>query len=924
MIDGNPIPPKMPDAGPDMAAVRAAVATIELAMANLANRGLDAVLVKEGPIFLGQAKAMVAESEARYRHLVNLMGGLVAELRSTGELLYINPRLGSLVGCTQSDRATFDLMGKLTAMLGSEPAPDLRSMFLEGPPLVGHETTLWPDPATPQTIAWYSMHVPDGLDGASRVVLLGLDVTERNLKDQKLRDATLQADAANLAKSQFLANMSHDIRTPMNAIIGMHDLLRTTHLSPQQMGYLNNSQGAARSLLQLINDILDFSKIEAGKSDLELLPTHTAPMWQDLAVVLAANVGAKPVELVFDIDPAVPPVLWADQRKLLQILINLGGNALKFTASGCVRLRVHVVGAASSSVRLAFSVQDTGIGISAEQLPQIFSRFTQAEASTTRRFGGTGLGLAIASSLVELMGGHLTAESTVGVGSTFAFELEFRRADDGRPQPVPPSAAHRRVLVVSGVEESAHVVCRDLATPGWNVVLANSPQQGALLAQEAAAAGQPFDLVVMDAPEHGATPLAWLAQWQAFTHPRPALPVVLLLSGSARVEWAAQPRAVQEQVSATIDKPALAPALVTMVVGALNPRQERTAAAPATKGDALPLAGLKLLVVEDNELNRQVAQGLLTNMGAQVDLAENGQLGVASALVAFEQGQPYDVVLMDMQMPVMDGLDATRALRQMPEFANLPIVAMTANVMDIDREACREAGMNEHVGKPFDAQLLVRTLLALTQRGGVPEPVEPPTPRLMSHDLQAPTVWLESTDALARFGGDAALLERMRVKLAHDLPGMLAEILTSIDQQDLPLLKRQLHTMKGTCSTLGAVRLAWEARVAERQCSQGELPAQSDLELAVANTLDALPRNSATAAQAGPAPSAISLTPAQRDILGRLQTALASSDMASFDLMDELQQSPGGAGAPWAELSGLLDECDFEKAGLMCERLLAR
>jgi PAS domain S-box-containing protein len=387
--------------------------------------------------------------------------------------------------------------------------------------------------------------------------------------------ALARAEQASITKGQFLANMSHEIRTPMNAILGLLHMLQDTSLNATQLDLVSKTDGAARSLLGLLNDILDFSKVEAGKMTLDPRPFSLDKMLKDLAVILGSNVGDKPVVLRFNVEPDVPRGLFGDDMRLQQVLINLGGNAIKFTSEGDVVLRVRQVERGATDAVLEFSMCDSGIGIAAENQAHIFSGFSQAEASTTRRFGGTGLGLSISSRLVTLLGGTLQLNSTAGQGSTFYFQIRFQLANlpvAELPPPVAPDAA---------------------------------------------------------APE----------------------------------------------------------------------RVKR-------------LQGLRLLVVEDNKINQMVAKGLLTKEGADITVADNGQLGVAAVASA---EPPFDAVLMDIQMPVMDGYEATRAIRQKMGLTTLPIIAMTANAMASDRIACLDAGMDDHVGKPFDLDHLVATLLRLCE-----------------------------------------------------------------------------------------------------------------------------------------------------------------------------------------------------------------
>ncbi len=427
-------------------------------------------------------------------------------------------------------------------------------------------------------VAQQPLSVPSTRDEIAQLVqgynehLVTLEAQKQASAD--LLQARQAAEAASRAKSEFLANMSHEIRTPMNAILGLLALTQSTPLDARQQDYLNKTEGAAKSLLGLINDILDFSKIEAGKMTLDPRPFSVQRLLDELAVVLAANLRSKPVEIRFELAPDVPAHLLGDDMRLQQVLINLAGNAIKFTDAGEVVVAVRALSQDEHEAVLAFSVRDTGIGIAPEQQSHIFGHFSQAESSTTRRFGGSGLGLAISKRIVELMGGELSLQSVLGRGSTFAFVLRLPKAE-----PAPAMAA---------------------------------------------------------AP--------------------------------ASRESGSKPRRLQ---------------------------------------------GLRILLVEDNKINQMVADGLLSGEGAQVTVAANGQLGVEAV---FQQPGAFDLVLMDVQMPVMDGYEATRTIRKHPAFAQLPIIAMTANAMAEDRAACLQAGMNDHVGKPFELNQLVQLLLRVVGR----------------------------------------------------------------------------------------------------------------------------------------------------------------------------------------------------------------
>ena len=510
--------------------------------------------------------------------------------------------------------------------------------------------------------------------------------------------------------------MSHEIRTPMNAVLGMLQLARQTDLNERQRDYLDKASSAATSLLGLLNDILDYSKIEAGKLVLEMLPFELEPLMQDLAVVLSGNQGDKDVEVIFDIDPELPSAVVGDRLRLQQILINLAGNALKFTARGHVLVSLRRLAHDAHLVRLRVLVADTGIGISAEQQQRIFEGFTQAEASTSRRFGGTGLGLFICKRLVDLMGGELRVESAPGSGSRFWFDLDLDVAHDQPLRAACPGAGEPlRLLVADDNLVAGELLERTVGALGWRADCVGSGSEAVARVQAAMAEGRRYDVVLMDwrMPDlDGLSAAQLIRQLQGDLPP----PMVIMITAYGREVLAdARDHSAPPFVD-FLTKPVTPKQLADSVLHALHGEQGAPANPPPRPVERTQrLRGVRLLVVEDNALNRQVAAELLSSEGARVALADGGLAGVQQVL---EASVPFDAVLMDMQMPDIDGLEATRRIRADGRFAGLPILAMTANASLADREACLAAGMNDHVAKPIDKERLVLCLLGHLGRSG--------------------------------------------------------------------------------------------------------------------------------------------------------------------------------------------------------------
>jgi len=560
------------------------------------------------------------------------------------------------------------------------------------------------------------------------------DVSEARAQQIELRRAHDLAQQAAQTKADFLANMSHEIRTPMNAIIGTTHLVLKTALTTVQRDYLDRIRRSSQHLLALINDILDFSKIEAGKLQVERVDFELSTVLDHVTGLMHDKAKAKGLELIVDVARDVPDLLVGDPLRIGQVLINYGNNAVKFTDRGEVTFEVRVAEADDTHVVVRFAVRDTGIGVAPDQLGRLFQSFQQADSSMSRRFGGTGLGLAISRRLAELMGGDVGVTSTEGVGSTFWFTARLERSQRPARALVPaPDLRGRRVLVVDDNESARTTLADQLGAMSFEVATADGGRRAVEAVRTAAASARPFEVVTLDWQMPDLDGLETARQILALgLKPAPRL-LLVTAYGREEVERPAEALGLEAILIKPISASVLFDTMMTTLGGRLG-RATPLAIVPARSEPAIgALQGVRVLLVEDNDMNRQVGRDLLESGGILVDVAEDG----ATALERLAR-HSYDIVLMDVQMPGLDGLAATRALRALASSRDLPVIAVTANVMGEQQRRCLEAGMNDFVAKPIDPEQLWRTLLRWAPRAGT-RPARAPDPETFAAAVPAAT-----------------------------------------------------------------------------------------------------------------------------------------------------------------------------------------
>ena len=757
------------------------------------------------------AEKALRESEELFRTVSETAPIAIFRSDEKGQVLYMNARWSEMSG-----RKPEEALGSgWEAAIHPEDRAQVANVWREGTALgmeLKDECRFLTPEGNVNWVEWQSRAVHSA-DGAL-VGFVGVieDVTARRAAEQRLREAKEVAEAANRSKSEFLANMSHEIRTPMNGILGMTELALDTDLNPNQREYMDMVKSSAESLLGVINDILDFSKIEAGRMELESVSFSLLDCIESALHPLAVRAHQKGLEVTWAVQGEIPEPLMGDPTRLRQILINLAGNAIKFTKEGEVSVRAERLPSEDADIVIRFAVSDTGIGIPKEKHQLIFDAFSQADSSTTRDFGGTGLGLSISARLIRLMNGEIALESSPGKGSTFTFTVRFAmgRTTESAPPVMPrPALVSKRVLVVDDNEVNRRLLMRLLPEWGFEPVCAEHGFDALEIFEKSLNEGTPFPLVLLDQnmPRMNGYEVAERIRQIA---PGEQVAIVIL---SSELSSDDQNRDKRLGIERRLTKPLRRAALQETVFQALGvplpAEKERFPYFEKSGGQ-----GLRLLLAEDNIINQKLAVRLLERMGHHVTLVVNGQ----EAIEALRQ-KPFDLVLMDIQMPVMGGMEATRKIREEERKTGTrtPIAAMTAHAMTGDSDKYLENGMDGYVSKPIRIDALRAEIDRLTRKAKPREGQTVPQTESDSHNLT-----FDPGELLARVDNDRELLRDLLMIFRVEFPRHLLALREAVEAKDGKRVAGVAHTMKGMLSNLAATQAADAAARLEQMGRQDE------------------------------------------------------------------------------------------------------
>jgi two-component system sensor histidine kinase/response regulator len=827
---------------------------------------------------------MVQKLATRYEELVNFMRSAVFKVRGDGVITFANHYACELFGYSRAE-----LVGSTVARLvPPERQGRVHAELEETQVRVAEVRQNLTKDGKHVWMSWSNRQIKPGQGSERELLFVGNDVTEEVRQKEELGRLAQKAEEATQMKSMFLANMSHEIRTPMNAIIGLSHLCLKTPLNPKQKDYVGKIHNAGTSLLAIINDILDVSKIEAGKLNIETTEFRLDEVITSVTTLTAQKAHEKGLEFLAQVSPEIPQSLLGDPLRLGQILTNFVNNAVKFTEKGEIGLSIELVERAGEKVQLKFGVRDTGVGMTKEQAAKLFQPFMQADMSTTRKYGGTGLGLTICKRLIEMMGGRVWLESEAGAGSTFYFTVWLGVGSAAAARKVVPQRlSELRALVVDDnptareiLQQSLHGIARrvDVATSGEEAIDAVRRRDGT----------EPYDVVFLDWRMPGMDGLETSRLLRSDSTLR-QVPRIVLVTAFGREE--VREEAEREGLDGFLVKPVTRSMIVDALVGVFVGESGTAGVAPQDDA-AGRLRGARILLAEDNEINQQIAIELLEGAGASVKVANTGR-EVLEILSKGQEPPPYDAVLMDLQMPEMDGHQATAALRADGRFGALPIIAMTAHATVEERQRCLDEGMNDHISKPIDPAALFDTVARYYRKSpvGVAETRAPAAPsRVSETGDEVPAIdGLDAKDGERRVMGNRKLYVKLLRQFVEQQGSALEQIAAAMAKGETSVAERLAHTLKGVAGSIGANPVQAAAATLEKLIREGA--AAEDVETArrrVAVVLDPL----VAALRSGlPAPAAEVGAPAASEPVDP-----AKARVAAEQLMNLLADSDAGCG----------------------------